>query len=73
MSPWRKVGDIPDKWIRSAIPLVRSMHRMLNYQFQTDNEEFKSEKCREAIELSVCRLITSASYSPETMSIIERS
>ena len=64
---------ILDKWIRSAIPVMRSVHGMVNYLFQTDNEEFKSERCRDAIELSVGRLITSATYSPETMSIIERS
>ena len=45
----------------------------MNCQFQTDNREFKSERCRDAIELSMERLITSAHYSPETMSIIERS
>ena len=46
---------------------------MLKYQIQTEKREFKSEMCRDAIELSVGRLITSASYSPETMSVIERS
>ena len=50
ISSSKDVGDILDKWIRSAIPEMRSVHKMVNYQFQTDDGEFKSERCRDAIE-----------------------
>ena len=51
MSSSKKVGDILDKWICYVIPVTRSVHRIMNYQ--TDNGEFKSVRCRDAIDFSV--------------------
>ena len=53
--------------------MFRAAHGIVNFKFQTDNGEFKSAKCRESIESCAGKLITNASYSPETMAIIERS
>ena len=39
------------------------MHGMANYQTQTNNGEFKSERCRDAMKSSVGRLITSSPMS----------
>ena len=45
MSPSKNVGDVMDKWIRFAIPLMRYVHDMANYQFQTLDGGFKCERC----------------------------
>ena len=46
---------------------------MITFNFQTDNGEFKSAKCRGYIKSCTGQLITNAPYSPETMAIVEKS
>ena len=43
------------------------------FKFQTDNVEFNSKACKDLVAAHGGKLITNCAYSPETISIIERS
>ena len=48
-----------------------AQHELNTFQFQTDNGEFASRKCRDRVAEKGETLVTNSPYSPETMSIIE--
>ena len=59
--------------MKDNIPWMRAQHGLKGFKFQTDNGEFNSKACKDLVAASGGKLITNCPYSPETMSIIERS
>ena len=66
MAASKKVDGMLDQWLRAQLGLKA-------FQFQTDNKDFASGRCRDLVAAQGETLITNAPYSPETMSIIGRS
>ena len=70
----KKVDGLLEQWLKDTIPWTRAQHGLKAFLFQTDNGEFASKSCRDLVATQGGILITNnAPYSPETMSIIERS
>ena len=52
---------------------MRAQHGLKSFKFQTDNGDFNSKACKDLVAAFGGKLITNCLYSPETISIIERS
>ena len=73
MAESKKVDGMLEQWLKDAIPWMRAQHGLKTFQFQTDNDEFASRKCRDLVAEQGGILVANAPYSPETMSIVKRS
>ena len=73
MTSSKKVDGLLDQCLKDNIPWMRAQHDLKGFKFQADNGEFNSKACKDQVAAFGGTLITNCPYSPETMSIIERS
>ena len=73
MAATKKVDGVLGQWLRDTIRWMRAQHGLKVFEFLTDNGEFNSKACKNLVTMHGGRLITNCLYSPENMSIIERS
>ena len=73
MASSKKVDGVLDRWSNDNILWMRAQHGLKGFKFQTDNKEFNSKACKDLVAEFGGKLIPNCHYSPETMSIIQRS
>ena len=58
MADSKKVDGMLDQWLKDTIPWLRAQHGLKSFQFQTDNGEFSSQKCRDLVAAQGGTLVT---------------